>query len=50
MPNYWSADFVLVYNGKEHVWRELSEDGKRRIRHQFGEGKMRGSLRKKDFK
>lgn len=50
MKNYWMADFELHYEGREHVWSELSKEGKQRIHHQFGEGKMRGTLRKRDFK
>ena len=34
MTNYWEADFLLVCDGREHVWRELTPEAQARIHHE----------------
>ena len=50
MANYWEADFLLVCDGREHVWRERTPEAQARIHHEFGQGAMEGKLFTKDFK
>ena len=50
MANYRQAHFVLVWVGRDHVWRELTPEAQARILHEFGQGAMEGKLFTKDFK
>ena len=47
--NYWEADFILVCDGLEHVWSELTSEAQARIHHEFGQGSTRGELFPEDF-
>ena len=47
--NYWEADFLLVCDGREHVWSELTSEARARIHHEFGQGNMQGKLFTDDF-
>ena len=49
MTNYWEADFLLVCDGREHVWRELTPEAQARIHHEFGLGSTHGELFPDDF-
>ena len=49
MTNYWEADFLLVCDGREHVWRELTPEAQARMPHEFGLGSTHGELFPDDF-
>lgn len=49
MSNYWEADFLLLCDGLEHVWSELTPEARARIHLEFGQGNMHGELFTADF-
>ena len=49
MKNYWSVEWVLCYDGRLYLWRQIAPSARRRIRRLVGKGRSMGRLTARDI-